>query len=86
MKAKPREPELPTSSFLIELAIYAVLVGTYFLLVLHYLGPFIKQVYDRDKRWYAALALALMIAQGMGLEILTTWLLKTVRAVRAKSP
>ena len=67
------------TSFLIEFVIYAVLVTIYFLLALHFLGGEIKRLYDYDKRYYAAAALALIVGQGVGLEMLTTWLLGFIR-------
>ena len=75
-----RETRQFLKSFLLELAVYAVLVVAYFYLVLHFLGGWIKTVYDQDHRFYAALALALMIGQGVGLEIITTKLLGVIRA------
>lgn len=67
-------------SFFIELVVYAALVVLYFLSVLHFLGDAIKHAFDYDKRLYAVLALALMIGQGIGLEMVTTWLLKFIRS------
>ena len=79
---KPTSDERPglTKAFLIELAVYATLVTIYFVVVLHFLGVPIKHLYDHDKRWYALVALALMVGQGVGLEVLTTWLLKVIHA------
>jgi len=65
-------------AFLIELVVYATLVLAYFLAVLHFLGDQIKHLYDYDRRVYAAVALALIVGQGVGLEMLTTWLLKFI--------
>lgn len=66
-------------SFLAELAVYAVFVLGYFFLVLHFLGDRLKQVFDEDKILYAILALALIIAQGILLEMLTSALLRVIR-------
>ena len=67
-------------SFLIELALYAVLVLAYFFLVLHFMGDWLLEVYLRDKRLYAVVALLLIIAQGVVLEALTTGLLRWIRS------
>jgi hypothetical protein len=80
MKHSSKDEKPSLRSFLIELLIYGVLVVLYFVLVLHFLGDGIKRVYDHDKRLYALLALALMVGQGVGLEMLTTWLLRLVRS------
>ena len=67
-------------SFLVELAVYAVFVFAYFFLVLHFLGGWIKHVFDQNKTFYAFVALALIIVQGVGLEMLTTGLLRVIRS------
>jgi hypothetical protein len=69
----------PLGSFLVELAVYAVFVFAYFFLVLHFLGSWVKHVFDQNKTLYAFVALALIIAQGVGLEMLTTALLRMIR-------
>ena len=66
-------------SFVIELLCYAALVFGYFFLVLHFLGDWLKHIFDDDKRLYAIVALALMIGQGVVLEMVTTALLKLIR-------
>jgi len=65
-------------AFLIELVVYATLVFAYFLVVLHFLGDQIKHLYDYDRRIYAVVALSLIVGQGVGLEMLTTWLLRFI--------
>lgn len=65
--------------FLLELLVYGILVAAYYLLVLHYLGPSLKSVYQQNRHWYAFLALGLIIAQGFLLEVLTRFLLGLVR-------
>ncbi len=67
-------------SFLVELAVYAIFVFAYFFLVLHFLGGWIKHVFDQNKTLYAFVALALIVAQGAGLEMLTTGLLRMIRS------
>jgi hypothetical protein len=66
-------------SFLIELAVYAVFVFAYFLLVLHFLGNWVKHLFDQDRTLYATIALALIVFQGIILEMLTTALLKLIK-------
>ena len=67
-------------SFLVELAVYALFVFVYFFLVLHFLGGWIKHIFDQNKTLYAFVALGLIIAQGVGLEMLTTGLLRVIRS------
>ena len=73
-----REKRHFLKSFLIELVVYGVLVVAYFFLVLHFLGDWIKHVYDYDKLVYAFVALGLMLGQGVLLEMLTTKLLDLI--------
>jgi len=66
-------------SFLIELVVYAVFVFAYFFLVLNFLGHWVKLLSDQHRTLYAGVALALIVVQGIGLEMLTTALLKLIR-------
>ncbi len=67
---------LPVVSFLLELVVYAVLVTGYFFLVLHFLGGAARNLFVTNKTAYAFVALALIIGQGVLLEILTSALLR----------
>ena len=63
-----------------ELLVYVVFVFAYFFLVLHFLGGWIKHVFDQNKTLYAFVALALILVQGVALEMLTTALLRIIRS------
>ena len=65
-------------AFLFELAIYAVLVVTYFFFVLHYLGDWLHQLALHHHYYYAGLAIVLIVGQAVVLEALTTFLLKLI--------
>jgi len=66
-------------AFLIELAIYAVLVVAYFFLVLHFLGEGLQHL-ERNYRYaYAGIAILLMIGQAVLLQNVTTFLLRLIR-------
>jgi NADH:ubiquinone oxidoreductase subunit H len=67
-------------SFLIELGVYAVLVVIYFLLVLEFLGGWLAELFKHERQLYAVVALALMLGQGVVLEMLTTFLLSFIRS------
>jgi len=66
-------------SFFIELIVYAVLVTIYFFFVLHFLGDWLRGLFDGSKPHYAIVALALMLGQGVLLEVTTTHLLRFIR-------
>ena len=66
-------------SYLVELAVYGVLVAAYFLLVLHFLGGWLYGLFEGDRRVYAAVALLLIIGQGVLLETVTRLLLAWIK-------
>jgi NADH:ubiquinone oxidoreductase subunit H len=66
-------------AFLIELAIYAVLVVVYFFLVLHFLGGWLHGLETHHRYTYAGTAILLIIGQAVVLENITTLLLRLIR-------
>ena len=72
------------ASFL-ELIVYSALVGAYFFLVLHFLGPWLLELFNQHRDLYAGVALGLIIGQGFILEILTRLLLSCIKP-RAEEP
>jgi hypothetical protein len=62
-----------------DTVLYAVFVFAYYFLVLHFMGDWLKRVFDENKALYAAVALTLIIAQGALLDLLTGWLFTKVR-------
>lgn len=67
-------------SFLLGLIVYAILVSAYYFLVLNFLGSWIRLVFVNHKLLYAGLALGLISAQGLLLEMVTSKLLNTIRS------
>ena len=76
MKSKP---SLAIRSFLIELLVYAALVAGYVLFVIGLLNTWLFGLYEHNKTLYASVALVLIIAQGVVLEMVTSFLLKVIR-------
>jgi hypothetical protein len=66
-------------AFLVELALYAVLVVGYFFLVLHLLGDWLLQLELHHRTTYAGVAILLIIGQAVVLESVTTLLLRLIR-------
>ena len=64
----------------IELLVYSILVVGYFFLVLHFLGDWIFALFQEQRKVYAGVALALILGQGIVLELLTAALLRFIRA------
>jgi hypothetical protein len=66
-------------AFVVELAIYAVLVVGYFFLVLHFLGGWLHELEIQHRYTYAGVAILLIIGQAVVLENVTTLLLRIIR-------
>jgi len=62
-------------SFVIELIIYSFLVVAYFLAVLRLLGDPLYRLYSSNLTLYAFLALALIVAQAVVLEAVTSFIM-----------
>lgn len=75
MKSKPKHSGL-LRAFAIEMAVYAVLVAIYFFAALHFLGGWLKEIFDGHRTLYAVVAVTLIVGQGVILEVLTSWLLR----------
>jgi hypothetical protein len=66
-------------AFLLELAVYAVLVVGYFFLVLHFLSGWLEELHLHHVKVYALVAVVLIIGQAVLLESVTTWLFRLIR-------
>ena len=66
-------------AFVIELAIYSVLVVIYFFLVLHLLGEWLYRLETQHRYVYAAVALSLIAGQAVVLDAVTTLLFRFLR-------
>jgi hypothetical protein len=73
------KPSLAVRSFLIELVVYAALVAAYVLFVIGLLNTWLFGLYEHNNTLYAFVALSLIIAQGVVLEMVTSFLLKLFR-------
>ena len=82
--ATKKEKSKTLRAFLVELAIYAVFVTGYFLLVLHYLSGWLLDLHLNHVRIYAAMTIVLIIGQAVLLESVTTWLLRLLRGGRSE--
>jgi hypothetical protein len=69
-------------NFVIELIIYGLLVVGYFYLVLRLLGEPLRTLFDRNLVLYAVVALALIVAQSVLLEAVTSFLLSRLKLER----
>ena len=65
--------------FVVELAIYAVLVTAYFFLVLHLLGNWLFGLETQHRVLYAVVAILLIAAQAVVLDAVATLLFRFLR-------
>jgi pilus assembly protein TadC len=61
-------------NFLIEMAVYGVLLVGYFYVVLQFLGDPLKNLFDQSLPFYAFAGLGLIVAQAVLLEFITSLL------------
>jgi len=66
-------------SVLVEIPVYAGVIVAYYYLVLSLMGGWVAHLFDTNKRLYAVACLALILAQGILLDLTTTLLLRAVR-------
>ena len=78
---KPKLKEV-FKAFAIETPIYAVLVLAYGFFVLHFLGGWLLELFNNERKLYAVTALVLIIGQGYVLEILSRALLGLAKGKR----
>jgi hypothetical protein len=69
-------------NFAIELVVYGLLVLAYFLLVLRYLNEILTDLYNNHLITYAFLGLGLVVAQGVVLEFITSFIISKLRLER----
>jgi hypothetical protein len=81
-----RQSQLPTRTvlfhFAIELAIYGILVFGYFYLVLRLLNDFLGSLFENNLHLYALLGLGLIVAQGLLLETVTSFIVNQLNLER----
>jgi len=71
-------------NFLIELVLYGILVVAYFLISMRYLNSLLTSMFHNNLVLYAFLALILIVAQGILLDSLTSFLLKQLNLDQLK--
>ena len=77
--AMKKETAKTLRAFVVELAIYALLVVGYFFAVLHFLGQWLHRLEQNHRYAYAGVAILLMIGQAVALQNVTTLLLRLIR-------
>ena len=74
-----KQASLFGKAFWEELAVYGILVGAYLLFVLKTLDRPLAGLFHAHRLYYAAVALLLILFQGIALDLLTTVLVRIFR-------
>ena len=69
-------------NFVIELIVYGILVTAYSIIVLRLLGEPLSRFFDSNLTVYAFISLGLIVAQGVVLDLVTSFLLDRLRLGR----
>jgi hypothetical protein len=62
-------------NFVIELIVYSILVVAYFVVALRLLGEWLARLFHSNLVTYALISLGLIVAQGVLLDLITSFLL-----------
>jgi hypothetical protein len=81
MRQKPNLPKL-IRNFLIELAVYGILLVIYFFAVLRFLSGVLSDLYLGNTILYSVVGLGLIVLQAVALEALTSYFLRLLRLDR----
>ena len=77
-----REMRVLLRNFLVELIVYGFLVAAYSIVVLRLLGEPLARLFGSNLVTYALAALGLIVAQGVLLDVITSFLLDRLRLGR----
>ena len=81
MSQKPNLRKL-VRNFIIELAVYGMLLVVYFFAVLQFLGGMLSNLFLNNMSLYAIVGLALIITQAVVLEAVTSYLIRLLNLDR----
>jgi hypothetical protein len=81
MSQKPNLRKL-VRNFIIELAVYGMLLVVYFFAVLQFLGGMLSNLFLNNMSLYAIVGLALIITQAVVLEAVTSYLIRLLHLDR----
>ena len=72
-------------NFVIELIVYSILVVAYFVVALRLLGEWLARLFHSNLVTYALISLGLIVAQGVLLDVVTSFLLDRLNLSRLES-
>jgi hypothetical protein len=81
MSPRPNLQKL-VRNFIIELAVYGILLIIYFFAVLQFLDGILNNLYLNNTTLYAIVGLALIVAQAVVLEAVTSYLIRLLHLER----
>jgi hypothetical protein len=69
-------------NFVIELIVYSILVVAYFVVAIRLLGEWLARLFHSNLVTYALISLGLIVAQGVLLDVITSFLLDRLNLSR----
>ena len=69
-------------NFVIELIVYSILVVAYFVVAIRLLGEWLARLFHSNLVTYALISLGLIVAQGVLLDVITSFLLTRLNLSR----
>ena len=81
MSQRPNLQKL-VRNFIIELAVYGILLVIYFFAVLQFFGGILNDLYLDNTTLYAVVGLALIVVQAVVLEAVTSYLIRLLHLER----
>ncbi len=73
---KKQKMRVMVRNFVVELIVYSILVVAYFVLALRLLGESLARLFHSNLATYALVSLGLIVAQGVLLDAITSFLLE----------
>jgi len=71
-------------NFIVELTIYGVLIFVYFIVILQFFNDYLTEAFENNLLVYSGLALMFIVAQGVLLDYVTTFLIKKLNLDEAE--
>jgi hypothetical protein len=76
---KKMDPKVLLRNLAVEILIYSILIGGYYLLVLRYLGDWLNGLFHQDLTIFAAVGLGMILFQAFVLDLVTSLLMKYIK-------
>ncbi len=76
---KKMDPKVLLRNLAVEILIYSILIGGYYLLVLRYLGDWLNGLFHQNLTIFALVGLSMILFQAFILDLVTSFLMKYIK-------